>query len=554
LTVVRLRAGAAVCVLVLLLTFSLVGRDALAEQSSDPASTATGLLDVGADHSCAVVAGAGLRCWGFGGDGRLGYGNLDTIGDYETPGSVGPVDLGVGRTATALSAGGFHTCAVLDDASVRCWGSNVVGQLGYGNNSNVGDNEPAGSAGPVYLGADRTAKAISAGGGHTCAVLDNGQVRCWGIGINGQLGYGSFDTVGDNETPGSVGPVDLGRDGTGRALTAVAVSAGRLHTCAILDDHSVRCWGEAGDGQLGYGNTNDIGVNETPGSVGPVDLGRDAAGRVLTAVAISAGARHTCAILDDHSVRCWGYAGTGQLGYANYSSIGDDETPGLAGPVNLEAGDGGAGCPAVPSGPTATSVPPAASVLGSAPTTPPPPGLLADGLAAQQIRAAGLRLCVRRVSRHALRQRNRVRHLPTIARAIAFRRIARRARHGRGLCLVRYGRTPGRVGTLSARATGPRTITLSFQAAGTDHAHPPAAHGYLIGQSTHPIRTRRDFRAAHALCRGRCVFDVTLVGATLTQTIIGLDRRRTYYYAIAARDNVSRRLGPRSHTIQARTP
>ena len=93
-------------------------------------------------------------------------------------------------------------------------------------------------------------------------------MRCWGWGASGQLGYGNTATIGDDETPGGVFPMDLG---PGR--TARAISAGFNHTCALLDNGSVRCWGAAGNGQLGYGNAADIGDNETPGSVGPVSLG-----------------------------------------------------------------------------------------------------------------------------------------------------------------------------------------------------------------------------------------------------------------------------------------
>ena len=289
-----------------------------------PGRTASSIT-AGSGHTCAVLDDATLRCWGFGGDGRLGYGNSNAIGDDETPARAGPVDIGAGRTAVAVSAGGTHTCAVLDDGNVRCWGFADTGQLGYADNVTIGENETPGSVGPVDLGPGRTAKAITAGNGHTCALLDNGSVRCWGFGGNGRLGYGDQRTIGDSETPGSVGPVDLG---AGR--TAVAISAGDGYTCAVLDDGNVRCWGFGRDGRLGYANTNDIGDDETPGSVAPIDLG---AGR--RAVAISAGTRHTCARLDDGTVRCWGAGAFGPLGYCNEDTIGDDETPGSVGPVNL---------------------------------------------------------------------------------------------------------------------------------------------------------------------------------------------------------------------------
>jgi uncharacterized repeat protein (TIGR01451 family) len=278
----------------------------------------------GGPHTCAILDDSSVRCWGAGSNGRLGYGNTNAIGDNETPGSAGPVDLGAGRTARAISAGSSHTCALLDDNTVRCWGVGGA-SLGYASNANIGDTETPGSVGPVDLGAGRTARAISAGGAHTCALLDDGSVRCWGAGDNGRLGYGNTTTIGDNETPGTVGPVDLG---AGR--TARAISVGGGHTCALLDDNSIRCWGAAANGQLGYANVNEIGDNETPGTVGPVDLG---AGR--TARAITAGSGHTCALLDDGRVRCWGSADSGELGYGNTDEIGDTETPGSAGPVSL---------------------------------------------------------------------------------------------------------------------------------------------------------------------------------------------------------------------------
>ena len=207
-----------------------------------------------------------MRCWGAGANGRLGYGNVNDIGDNESPGSAGPVDLGVGRTAIAISAATAHTCALLDTGQVRCWGNGGSGRLGYGNTANIGDNETPGGFGPVDLGTGRTATAISAGNAHTCALLDTGEVRCWGQAANGRLGYGNVTDIGDTETPGGFGPVNLGRP-------AVAISAGNAHTCAILDTGQVRCWGLGTSGRLGYGNTNSIGDNEVPSSVSPVDLG-----------------------------------------------------------------------------------------------------------------------------------------------------------------------------------------------------------------------------------------------------------------------------------------
>lgn len=310
-----------------------VGDDELAD-SGGPVALGAGrraiAITAGSQHTCALLDDRTVRCWGSDSSGQLGYGSPpNDIGDDETPGAEGPVPLGPGRTAVAIAAGGDFTCALLDDGTVRCWGSDRDGQLGYGSPPNhIGDDETPDAAGPVPLGSGRTAVAIAAGGSATCAVLDEGSVRCWGAGALGQLGYGNQNTIGDNETPDAAGPVSLG---SGRS--AVAIAAGNVHTCALLDTGKVRCWGYGFLGRLGYGNQNNIGDNETPETAGPVALG---SGR--TALAIAAGGAHTCALLDNGRVHCWGSDGAGQLGYGSPQrdiGDGDEEAPGSFGPVNL---------------------------------------------------------------------------------------------------------------------------------------------------------------------------------------------------------------------------
>lgn len=321
--------GLALAALILALAGPALAPDgASAEQAGSKINRrASGFVAAGARFSCARLDTGQVRCWGIGDYGALGYGNRQDIGDNETPASVGPVNLGPGRTARAIAAGFYHACAILDQGQVRCWGLGDNGALGYGNTEWVGDDETPASVGPVDLGAGRTAAAITGTGRHTCALLDNGRVRCWGLNNVGQLGYGNTRTIGDGETPGSVGPVNLG---AGRE--AVAIAGGGYHTCAILDNGKVRCWGEGRQGQLGYGNKRDIGDNEAPASVRPVKLGK---GR--KAVAISAGFRNSCAILDNGKVRCWGLGTSGQLGYGNKQKVGDDEAPASVGPVKLGA-------------------------------------------------------------------------------------------------------------------------------------------------------------------------------------------------------------------------
>ena len=144
-------------------------------------------------------------------------------------------------THSTLVTGSAHTCAILDDGSVSCWGDNEYGQLGDGTTTDR--NTPTQTS---SLGTDRTAVAITAGAYHTCAILDDGSASCWGYNGQGQLGDG---TTNNRNTPTQTS--SLGTD-----RTAVAITAGMYHTCAILDDGSGSCWGRNYEGQLGDGTTN----------------------------------------------------------------------------------------------------------------------------------------------------------------------------------------------------------------------------------------------------------------------------------------------------------
>lgn len=273
-------------------------------------------LTAGYHHTCALLGSGAVRCWGFGGNGRLGYGNTEDVGDDESPASAGDVD--VGGTVVQIVAGSLHTCALLNVGKVRCWGFGGGGQLGYGNTSSIGDDESPAFAGDVNVGGDVT--RLSAGGGHTCAVLMSGAVRCWGDGGQGVLGHGNELSIGDNEAPASAGDVNVGG-------TATAVAAGGLHTCALLTTGRVRCWGRGAAGQLGYENANAIGDDEDPASAGDVDVGG-------TVVQVTTGGDHTCALLDDDAVRCWGFGGNGRLGYASTANVGNQ--PGSMPPPDVQ--------------------------------------------------------------------------------------------------------------------------------------------------------------------------------------------------------------------------
>ncbi len=336
-------------------------------------------LALGSDFTCARFDSGNVKCWGHGASGRLGYGNLDSIGDDETPASVGFVELGSGAFVESIVAGASHACAALDDGSLRCWGAAGSGQLGYGNMVPIGDNEAVTSVEPVAFGD--TVAAVGSGDGafHSCAALASGDFKCWGqaanakLGIVGQttnigdnellsaapvtdvgqgviqvatgqshtcvrtdlgtvrcwgsnalaaLGYGNANNIGDDETPASAGDVPL-------TDFVTELAAGWSHNCVVLEGGDVQCWGRGNDGRLGYGNTAYVGFGNTPADVGVVELDGPARG-------VAGGLAHTCALLDDNTVQCWGFGAFGQLGYGNTDSVGDDENPSDAGVVPLD--------------------------------------------------------------------------------------------------------------------------------------------------------------------------------------------------------------------------
>jgi alpha-tubulin suppressor-like RCC1 family protein len=230
-----------------------------------PGRTARALA-AGSNFTCALLDDGAVRCWGGNGTGQLGTGSTTNIGDDEIPTAVAPVSLG--GPAVAVAAAGFHACAILTDGSLRCWGGNGAGQLGTGNTHGIGADDLPALHPPVRLGFGRTAVAVDTGVVTTCAILDTGAVRCWGYGGQGALGLGHDESIGDDESPASVLPVRLGE---GRRAAALALGA--YHSCALLDDGAVRCWGPNGRGELGYGDTTAIGDAATPDQAGPVGLG-----------------------------------------------------------------------------------------------------------------------------------------------------------------------------------------------------------------------------------------------------------------------------------------
>lgn len=285
-------------------------------------------IDVGGAHACAVLEGGGLTCWGNNELGQLGFGNRDPV-----PNGVLPL-VGSLTSVSEVVAGSGFTCALVAGGDVFCWGNPTLGALGTGNTA----PQDAPPFQDVNVGAD--VLALGAGSGSVCAVIEGGFVRCWGDNGDGILGYGHTQSIGETETPLQAsnivlesgeplgGNLDLGPG----VATQVEVDTGVGYACALIEG-ALRCWGDANDGALGYGDEVDIGDDELPSSAGPVDFG----GRAV--LAIADGGR--CAVLDDRSLVCWGRNTNGELGYP---ALFPDGSPSLTpaeilaqlGPVALE--------------------------------------------------------------------------------------------------------------------------------------------------------------------------------------------------------------------------
>lgn len=244
-------------------------------------------IALGNNHACMIFEDNKVKCWGDNTLGQLGYGDQK---ERLKPAEAS-VNLGSNRTALQVAIGQGFTCAILDNQTVKCWGDNSGGQLGYGDKARrtTPDSKP--------IALLKNAKNVTLGSNFGCALLADGTVKCWGVNALGQLGYGDKNPRTKPDTK----PIDFGPNRTVRQL-----SAGDAHVCAILDNEQVKCWGHNSSGQLGYG---DLTPRAEPGST-TIALG---SGR--SAKQISAGSNHTCAILDNYTVKCWGANNKGQLGY-----------------------------------------------------------------------------------------------------------------------------------------------------------------------------------------------------------------------------------------------
>jgi hypothetical protein len=204
-----------------------------------------------------------VRCWGTNRGGRLG----------DMGANLPAVNVGTGARVRRVAASHDHTCALLVDGHVKCWGANQNGQLGVtvafvgDRRGSMGDALPA-----IDLGTGRRARSIAIGSDHACAALDDGSVKCWGGSNAAALGLGGI--VWPDRRLQDMGDA-LPAVNLGSGAKALAVTVGTAHSCALLEGGAVKCWGVNGSGQLGLGDTRPRGARpgEMGSALPVVDLG-----------------------------------------------------------------------------------------------------------------------------------------------------------------------------------------------------------------------------------------------------------------------------------------
>jgi alpha-tubulin suppressor-like RCC1 family protein len=261
----------------------------------------------GRQFSCARMDSGSVKCWGANDKGQ--------IGDGTTTARTEPVDV-VNLTSgiSQVSVGGQHACAVTEKGTVKCWGNGSFGQLGAANSLS--------SSVPIDSFVSTKTAFVATGAAHTCALSAEGAVQCWGSNANGSLG--NNNSQGDSNG----NPADV----VGLKTGVVAISAGRAHTCAVLQTGGLKCWGSNGNGELGDSTRTDRAI--------PVDVNSAMLGSAV--IAVSAAGAHTCALTSAGGLKCWGANSTGALGNnTTVPSLGPVDPIGLStGVISFAAGGG----------------------------------------------------------------------------------------------------------------------------------------------------------------------------------------------------------------------
>ena len=279
-----------------------------------PAVAVDGVVSIanGSEHSCALRSDGAVFCWGDNLYYQLGNpANGDTVRSNIVPQPV----VGLSGAAIGIYSGptASHSCALIANGSVQCWGYNSSGQLGDGTTkSNVTPQTVPGLSGVLSL---------AMGTNHTCALLADGGIKCWGYNGYGGLGDGTYK---DRLTPTGV----LGLSGP-----AVSVAVGQNFTCAAMRSGSVQCFGKGGPGTLGQGGPTTSGDTEHPYSPVPLTV----IGITGSATAVVAGGEYACALLTSGAVQCWGRRPYGSGDGIAWTSSADIVQPSAVTVVGLSA-------------------------------------------------------------------------------------------------------------------------------------------------------------------------------------------------------------------------
>jgi alpha-tubulin suppressor-like RCC1 family protein len=261
-------------------------------------------LAAGLSHGCAATQDGLAYCWGGGGNGRLG--------DGATTNRDNPTQVSNLSSVSNIAAGLAHTCAIAGTSNaLSCWGSDADGQLG----SSAVNTE---SSVPLTLSGMTNVVSVALGDAHSCAVLSSGLVRCWGRNTSGQVGDGS-DSTSDVVVPATV--LDTGDN---NLATGVQVATGSDHSCALLSNNTVSCWGNNGSLQLGNAGGNTWRATAVAGLSGVSQ--------------IAAGSQHTCALASGR-VYCWGSNDNKQVGQAGAGPFSTpQEVPSLTNAIAVACG------------------------------------------------------------------------------------------------------------------------------------------------------------------------------------------------------------------------
>ncbi|MFH1727273.1 MAG: hypothetical protein ABIA04_02495 [Pseudomonadota bacterium] len=280
---------------------SLVPLDVISSATDLNPLTAVEKISINSNHVCALMEDTSIKCWG--------YNNYGQLGDNSTNNSSFPVDVieNVDDVATVMSnvveisTGEAFTCSLMSDSTVKCWGNNEYGQLGDG----LGEDSTL----PLdvidestELGVLTGVNNIAAGLSHVCALLEDNSVKCWGNNDSGQLGN-AYPLV-SSETPIAVVADNETKE---LLLEVIGISLGNSHSCALLNDTSLKCWGYNSNGQVGNNTTDDVYIAES--------VIQDAEANILTGVEkVGLGNGFSCALMNDSTVKCWGSNSNGVLG------------------------------------------------------------------------------------------------------------------------------------------------------------------------------------------------------------------------------------------------